>query len=125
MAVLLKSCARLVRRCVVWLSTQADVDAGFRAFTSKISLPSIRPILSKLVSGPQSPSTSRIMNLYATARILRFLTNHHIFREVSPDVFASNRLSSVLDSGKPSAEIVPKCVPLTSLVLNLYFYYPI
>ncbi|KIK56925.1 hypothetical protein GYMLUDRAFT_75954 [Collybiopsis luxurians FD-317 M1] len=40
------------------------------------------------------------------ARILRLLTNNHIFREVSPDVFASNRLSSVLDTGKPAKEVV-------------------
>ncbi|KAE9393796.1 S-adenosyl-L-methionine-dependent methyltransferase [Gymnopus androsaceus JB14] len=40
------------------------------------------------------------------ARILRFLSNHHIFREITPNVFASNRLSSVLDSGKPSKETV-------------------
>ncbi|KAE9386357.1 O-methyltransferase [Gymnopus androsaceus JB14] len=40
------------------------------------------------------------------ARILRLLTNNHIFQEISPDVFASNRLSSVLDSGKSSEEVV-------------------
>ncbi|KAJ7210705.1 hypothetical protein GGX14DRAFT_624776 [Mycena pura] len=36
------------------------------------------------------------------ARILRLLASHHIFREVSPDVFANNRISSSLDKGKPS-----------------------
>ncbi|KAL1742284.1 S-adenosyl-L-methionine-dependent methyltransferase [Schizophyllum fasciatum] len=33
-------------------------------------------------------------------RILRKLASVHVFREVSPNVFANNRLSSVLDTGK-------------------------
>ncbi|KAK7012982.1 hypothetical protein R3P38DRAFT_3207582 [Favolaschia claudopus] len=32
-------------------------------------------------------------------RILRLLATHHIFREVSPGVFANNRISSTLDKG--------------------------
>lgn len=39
------------------------------------------------------------------ARILRLLASRHIFREVSPDVFANNRLSSLLDTGKSVAEL--------------------
>ncbi|EIN06898.1 O-methyltransferase [Punctularia strigosozonata HHB-11173 SS5] len=38
------------------------------------------------------------------ARILRLLASHHIYKELSPDVFTNNRLSSVLDKGKPSKE---------------------
>ncbi|TFY78717.1 hypothetical protein EWM64_g5297 [Hericium alpestre] len=34
------------------------------------------------------------------ARILRFLATHHVFVEVSPDHFAHNRLSSLLDTHK-------------------------
>ncbi|KZV90641.1 S-adenosyl-L-methionine-dependent methyltransferase [Exidia glandulosa HHB12029] len=34
------------------------------------------------------------------ARVLRLLASNHIFRETSPDVFANNRLSSALDTGK-------------------------
>ncbi|KAI5119663.1 hypothetical protein M0805_007754 [Coniferiporia weirii] len=34
------------------------------------------------------------------ARVLRFLATNHWFREVSPDVFATNLLSSLLDTGK-------------------------
>ncbi|KAJ7513135.1 S-adenosyl-L-methionine-dependent methyltransferase [Mycena galericulata] len=34
------------------------------------------------------------------ARVLRLLATNHIFIEVSPDVFANNRLSSLLDTGK-------------------------
>jgi hypothetical protein len=34
------------------------------------------------------------------AHILRLLATHHIFQELSPDVFALNRISSMIDSGK-------------------------
>lgn len=39
------------------------------------------------------------------ARALRLLATKHIFREVSPDVFANNRLSSTLDTGKSLAQL--------------------
>ncbi|KAI0695021.1 O-methyltransferase [Cytidiella melzeri] len=35
------------------------------------------------------------------ARILRTLATQHIFREVSPDTFVNNAISSTLDTGKP------------------------
>ena len=44
------------------------------------------------------------------ARILRLLATNYIFTEVSPDVFANNRLSSVLDTGKPVEELLTKSV---------------
>jgi hypothetical protein len=42
------------------------------------------------------------------ARILRLLATNHVFVEVTPDVFATNRLSSVLDSGKSVEELLAK-----------------
>ncbi|KDR70150.1 hypothetical protein GALMADRAFT_76264 [Galerina marginata CBS 339.88] len=39
------------------------------------------------------------------AHILRLLATHHILREVSPDVFTLNRISSLVDSGKTFAEL--------------------
>jgi hypothetical protein len=45
------------------------------------------------------------------ARILRLLATNYIFTEVSPDVFANNRLSSVLDTGKSVEELLAKFVP--------------
>ena len=42
------------------------------------------------------------------ARVLRLLATNHIFIEVSPDVFANNRLSSVLDTGKSVQEILAR-----------------
>ncbi|KAJ7596525.1 S-adenosyl-L-methionine-dependent methyltransferase [Mycena floridula] len=39
------------------------------------------------------------------ARLLRYLCNDHVFREVRPNVFMNNRRSSILDTGKPSKEL--------------------
>ncbi|PBK83977.1 hypothetical protein ARMGADRAFT_1018876 [Armillaria gallica] len=40
------------------------------------------------------------------AHILRLLATHHILREVAPDVFANNRISSLVDSGKSAQEVM-------------------
>jgi hypothetical protein len=45
------------------------------------------------------------------ARVLRLLATNYIFTEVSPDVFANNRLSSALDTGKSVEELLAKLVP--------------
>ncbi|KAH9012305.1 S-adenosyl-L-methionine-dependent methyltransferase [Lactarius hengduanensis] len=42
------------------------------------------------------------------SRVIRLLATNHIFIEVSPDVFANNRLSTVLDTGKPIDELISK-----------------
>ncbi|KII89673.1 hypothetical protein PLICRDRAFT_560195 [Plicaturopsis crispa FD-325 SS-3] len=39
------------------------------------------------------------------ARVLRLLATEHIFKELSPDVFANNRISSAADTGKSLSEI--------------------
>ncbi|KAJ6603387.1 O-methyltransferase, partial [Mycena vulgaris] len=39
------------------------------------------------------------------ARILRLLATHYIFREISPNVFTNNRISSALDKGKLSKDL--------------------
>ncbi|KAG5641680.1 hypothetical protein DXG03_004444 [Asterophora parasitica] len=40
------------------------------------------------------------------ARFLRYLAIHHVYRELQPDVFANTRISSMLDTLKPSQEII-------------------
>ncbi|KAJ7202626.1 O-methyltransferase [Mycena pura] len=59
-------------------------------------------------AGPQGADVKKIaapsgVDPDLLARILRLLATHHIFREVSPGVFANNRVSSTLDKGKPSS----------------------
>ena len=61
-----------------------------------------------------------------TEHILRLLATHHIVRECAPNIFTMNRISSLLDSGKPVAKLrqwesegrsVPRFIfcPVTSL----------
>jgi hypothetical protein len=52
------------------------------------------------------------------ARILRLLATNHIFIEVSPDVFATNRLSSVLDTGKSVEELLARLAYSTVIGRN-------
>ncbi|KAJ6608071.1 S-adenosyl-L-methionine-dependent methyltransferase [Mycena sp. CBHHK59/15] len=40
------------------------------------------------------------------ARFIRYLATHHVYREVQPNVFANTRISSMLDTLKPSKEII-------------------
>ncbi|KAJ7621005.1 O-methyltransferase [Roridomyces roridus] len=40
------------------------------------------------------------------AHVLRLLATHHYVREMSPDVFAVNRISSLVDTGQPFEELV-------------------
>ena len=44
------------------------------------------------------------------ARALRLLATHHVFVEVSPNVFANNSLSSILDTGKSTEALFTQCV---------------
>ncbi|KAF7329656.1 hypothetical protein MKEN_00228600 [Mycena kentingensis (nom. inval.)] len=39
------------------------------------------------------------------SKILRILATFHIFREIAPGVFTNNRISSIMDKGKPSKEL--------------------
>ncbi|KAI5119287.1 hypothetical protein M0805_008066 [Coniferiporia weirii] len=45
------------------------------------------------------------VNANKLSRALRLLATEHIFTEVAPDVFANNRISSILDTGKSVAEL--------------------
>lgn len=44
------------------------------------------------------------------AHVLRLLATHHLVREIAPDVFAVNRISSLVDTGKPFEELIAECV---------------
>ncbi|KAH7918466.1 S-adenosyl-L-methionine-dependent methyltransferase [Leucogyrophana mollusca] len=41
-------------------------------------------------------------------RLMRYLATHHIFKELSPDTYTNNRLSSVCDTGKPVNDLFAK-----------------
>jgi hypothetical protein len=50
-----------------------------------------------------------------SARVLRLLATNHVFIEVSPDVFANNRLSTVFDTGKSVEELISKWAFLVTI----------
>ena len=53
-------------------------------------------------------------------RCLRMLTIHHLYREVKPDVFANTRISSMLDTLKPSKDVISEYVsPMRHSVLYI------
>ncbi|TFY69031.1 hypothetical protein EVG20_g3321 [Dentipellis fragilis] len=58
--------------------------------------------------GAHVEDIARPLNIdpYKLARILRLLATNHFFVEVAPDVFANNRISSFLDSGKSVETLV-------------------
>jgi hypothetical protein len=51
-----------------------------------------------------------------SARALRLLATNHIFIEVTPDVFANNRLSTVLDTGKHVEDLISKWALFSVLI---------
>ncbi|KAL0952703.1 hypothetical protein HGRIS_006939 [Hohenbuehelia grisea] len=61
-------------------------------------------------AGPQGLTPEQISAINGQdpkklGRFLRVLATHHIYREVEPNVFANNRVSSALDTGKSSGEL--------------------
>ncbi|KAH9484887.1 4-O-methyltransferase 1 [Psilocybe cubensis] len=42
------------------------------------------------------------------ARCLRYLATHHVYKEVSPDVFTNNRVSSMMDTGKAVDDLIAR-----------------
>ncbi|KAL1747190.1 ich1-like protein [Schizophyllum fasciatum] len=46
------------------------------------------------------------VEVHKLAHILRLLATHHLLLEVRPNTFANNRISSMIDSGKPWRELV-------------------
>ncbi|KAH9484885.1 4-O-methyltransferase 1 [Psilocybe cubensis] len=62
-------------------------------------------------AGPQGMHVKDIakranLNSGKLARLLRYLATHHVYKEVLPDVFVNNRISSMLDTGKAVNDII-------------------
>lgn len=52
-----------------------------------------------------------VLTILFTARLLRYLATKLVFREVRPDTFANNRISSVFDTGKSTDTLRLRYVP--------------
>lgn len=75
-----------------------------------------------LINTFNTVTNNRVLIIYAlfqrTARCLRLLATEHVFTEVAPDVFANNRISSVIDTGKDIEDIMSKYVLLSLLLYS-------
>ncbi|KAF8577502.1 S-adenosyl-L-methionine-dependent methyltransferase [Ramaria rubella] len=45
------------------------------------------------------------------SRLIRFLATHHIYKEITPNVYTNTRISSLMDTLKPSADIIKEYCP--------------
>ncbi|KAJ7612017.1 S-adenosyl-L-methionine-dependent methyltransferase [Mycena polygramma] len=57
-------------------------------------------------AGPQDIASKNGQDPEKLARFIRYLATHHVYREVAPNVFANTRISSMLDTLKPSKDII-------------------
>ncbi len=118
-AILPRSCALLVRRDCMSTCSPAK--------STNFAQPTVRCRSRSSRGGLVSSSifTLRLVLIACReAHILRLLAAHHLIREVRPDVFASNRITSLLDTGKTPEQIREKCV-LSSLCARLILISPL
>ena len=90
-----KDIARKITEMRSW-STQKTVELD----PSKLST-STSPTSSLSVAKPRTS---------CTGHVLRILATFHWLREVTPDVFTNNRLSSYIDTGKSTQQLQDLCV---------------
>ncbi|KAJ7090725.1 O-methyltransferase [Mycena belliarum] len=94
-------------RSQILTSSQFVLSAAMSAISESATAEIIRE------AGPQGCHINEIgkkngVDPLKIGRLLRPLASQHIFREVSPGVFAHNRRSILLDTGKSSKEILAK-----------------
>jgi hypothetical protein len=74
---------------------------------SKILERRMAKTLKDLVCHCRALCFERVLNAEVfPGRFMRYLATHHVYREVSPNVFAHTRISSMLNTLKPSAEVI-------------------
>lgn len=56
---------------------------------------------------------------------MRLLATQHLYREITPDVFANTRLSGAMSTGKTIEEIVAEYVSITFVSLDLTMQYKV
>ena len=61
-----------------------------------------------------------LINITCSARLLRYLATHHVYKELSPDVFTNTRISSILDTGKSVNAIISKNVFQHDTLLSMH-----
>ncbi|KAJ8501504.1 hypothetical protein ONZ45_g12131 [Pleurotus djamor] len=103
------ACAQLGATVKVPVLTLYDIVGGFHITSAlRVALESnVVEILRETPNGLHAKDLAARNCLDPTkiTRVLRILSTHHVFREISPDVFTNNRLSSMMDTLKPVKEI--------------------
>ncbi|KAI0941969.1 hypothetical protein AcW1_009688 [Taiwanofungus camphoratus] len=91
----------------------ADMATGHQLCSSlRVAVEThVTEILREKGKGPQKAlhiteiGTYNKVNYYKLGRVLRLLATHHVYEEVSPNVFANNYISTAMDTGKSLAEL--------------------
>ncbi|EKM53088.1 uncharacterized protein PHACADRAFT_210808 [Phanerochaete carnosa HHB-10118-sp] len=81
-------------------------EVGPRGLSSREIAEKIQAQLGASGEGKGFNGEKTVVDSTRISHVLRLLATHHITREVRPDVFANNRISSVIDSGKSWQELV-------------------
>jgi len=92
----------------------------FRDYTFRTFAHRTEHTLQNLVSANSVVRYFLSILISVIGRILRLLATQHIFKEVAPDVFANNRISSTIDTYKSVAEINAKYVSLVQVGSSLH-----
>ncbi|KAF9479529.1 S-adenosyl-L-methionine-dependent methyltransferase [Pholiota conissans] len=88
----------------------ADASSGYHLaaclrVAEKFNLPEILKAAGPFGLHVDSIALKAHIEATKLARILRVLATHHIFKEVRPDIFANNRISSYFSTSKTAEEI--------------------
>ncbi|KAJ8501510.1 hypothetical protein ONZ45_g12125 [Pleurotus djamor] len=107
--IIVAACAQLGATVKVPVLTLYDVVGGFH-LSSALRAAVESNVVEILRENPDGLHAKAIaaqngMDPIIITRVLRTLATHHVFKEVTPDVFANNRLSSMMDTMKSVKEI--------------------
>ncbi|PCH35121.1 S-adenosyl-L-methionine-dependent methyltransferase [Wolfiporia cocos MD-104 SS10] len=98
---------RTPERYLMDMSTAHQLSSSLRVVVET----NVVEILREKGKGPKKALDIREISGYnrvnhqKLGRVMRLLATHHIFEEVSPNVFANNTISSAMDTGKSLAEL--------------------
>ncbi|KIJ51883.1 hypothetical protein M422DRAFT_99910, partial [Sphaerobolus stellatus SS14] len=111
--VIVAAADQLIATARLPINTTADLAFGFHTYSAlqAVTTASIPEILREV--GPHGThskdiATKTYLDADKIFRFLRLLVTHHVFRELEPDVWTSNRPSSMLDTGKSVEELSAK-----------------
>ncbi|KIJ51884.1 hypothetical protein M422DRAFT_244262 [Sphaerobolus stellatus SS14] len=111
--VIVAAADQLITTARLPINTTADLAFSFHTYSAlqAVTTANIPEILREVgPHGTQSKdiATKTYLDTDKIFRFLRLLVTQHVFRELEPDVWTSNRPSSMLDTGKSVEELSAK-----------------